>query len=107
VYQNTAQTSGITTQNGIRINGFTGHGVDRAIGDSFTRAGVRPQAILDALRNPLRINPVVTDNLGRSSQRFIGRIAEVVVNPSSGRIISVNPTSSSKVARLLRALGGG
>jgi YD repeat-containing protein len=39
--------------------------------------------------------------LGRQSQRFIGREAEVVLNPQTGQIISVNPTSSAKAARLL------
>jgi len=53
----------------------------------------------------LKINNVVTDQLGRQSQRFIGRVGEVVVNPQTGKIISVNPTSSSKAARLLRQLG--
>lgn len=95
----------IITKNGIKIKGFTGHGVDRAIGDGFKRAGVSPQSILDAMKNPLKINDVVTDSIGRQSQRFIGRSAEVVVNPETGKIISVNPTSSSKSAKLLRELG--
>lgn len=51
------------------------------------------------------INNVATDSMGRQSQRFIGRTAEVVVNPETGRIISINPTSSSKAAKLLRELG--
>lgn len=94
----------IITKNGIKIEGFTRHGVDRAIGDGFKRAGVSPQGNLDALKNPLKINDVVTDSMGRQSQRFIGRTGEVVVNPETGKIISVNPTSSSKAAKLLREL---
>jgi len=90
--------------NGLKINGFTKHGVNRAIG-STGRKGVKPDAILDALKNPLKINNIVIDQYGRQSQKFIGRLAEVVVNPQTGRIISVNPTSSSKAARLLRQLG--
>jgi|AGTN01.2.fsa_nt_gi hypothetical protein len=99
------KAAGIVTKNGIKIEGFTGHGVDRAIGDGFKRAGVSPQSILDSIKNPLKMNDVVTDSMGRQSQRFIGRSAEVVVNPKTGRIISVNPTSSSKAAKLLRELG--
>ncbi len=72
-----------------------------AIGD-FSRRGVNPGAILDGLKNPLKVNNVVIDHLGRPSQRFIGQFGEVVVNPQTGRIISVNPTSSSKAAKLLR-----
>jgi hypothetical protein len=91
---------GIVAANGTKITGFTGHAVDRAIGDGAKRAGVSPQAILDALKNPLKIGEVRIDNLGRQSQRFIGPNAEVVVNPQTGKIVSINPTSSSKAARL-------
>lgn len=65
-----AKTS-IQAANGLKITGFTGHGVNRAIG-SAGRMGIKPNAILDALKNPLKINNVVTDQLGRQSQRFIG-----------------------------------
>lgn len=91
----------IETINGIEIEGFQGHGVNRAIGD-FDRAGLKPEAILDALQNPLQINDVVIDNMGRPSQRFIGRFGEVVINPLTGKIISVNPTSTNKVLKLLK-----
>ena len=99
-----ATKGGITAANGLRITGFTGHGVDRAIG-SIGRSGVNPSAILDALKSPLKINNIVTDQLGRQSQRFIGQLGEAVVNPQTGKIISVNPTSSSKAAKLLKQLG--
>jgi hypothetical protein len=94
----------IVAANGVRVTGFASHGVHRAIG-SYERMGVKPQAILDALKNPLKINPVVYDDLGRASQRYIGRAGEVVLNPNTGVIISVNPTSSSKAARLINNLG--
>jgi hypothetical protein len=61
---------------------------------------VKPGAIVDAVKNPLQVREVVTDQLGRESQRFIGREAEVVINPQTGNVISVNPTSSAKAARL-------
>ena len=91
---------GIKTANGIEITGFAKHGLNRAI-----ERGVKPDAILDAIKNPLKIGNVVTDQLGRQSQRFIGRYGEVVINPQTGQIISVNPTSSSKAAKLLKQLG--
>jgi hypothetical protein len=91
----------------LKIEGFTGHGVDRAIGNGSGRAGVSPQGILDALKNPLKIGDVKTDQLGRQSQRFIGETGEVVVNPQTGRVISVNPTSAKKAERLLRQLENG
>lgn len=86
------------------IEGFTKHGLNRAIGDP-SRLGVKPNAILDAIRNPIKVGNIVTDQLGRQSQRFVGRLGEVVINPQTGKIISVNPTSTLKVARILRQLG--
>lgn len=61
-------------------------------------------AILDALKNPLKTGGIIVDQLGRQSQRFVGRYCEVVINPKTGQIISVNPTSSAKAARLLKQL---
>jgi RHS repeat-associated protein len=90
----------IVAANGIKVKGFAGHAVIRAI-----QRGVKPKAILDALKNPLKVGEIVIDNLGRASQRLIGRSAEVVINPETGRIISVNPTSSSKATKLLKQLG--
>jgi hypothetical protein len=106
---NVARTSGrffgsatqtvLKTSNGIKITGFTKHGLNRAI-----ERGVKPDAILDALKNPLKTGEVITDQLGRQSQRFIGRFSEVVVSPQSGKIISVNPTSANKAAKLLKEI---
>ena len=89
----------LKTSNGIKITGFTKHGLNRAI-----ERGVKPDAILDALKNPLKTGEVITDQLGRQSQRFIGRFSEVVVSPQSGKIISVNPTSANKAAKLLKEI---
>ena len=87
----------LKTVNGIEITGYTGHAVHRAI-----QRGVKPASMLDAIKSPLKVGKIVYDNLGRPSQRFIGASAEVVVNPTTGTIISVNPTSSKKTKKLLR-----
>ena len=87
------------TRSGI---GVTEHGVQQKI-----NRGVRSADELDALKNPLQVKPVKVDSLGRPSQRSIGRKAEVVTNPETGKIISVNPTSTKKAERLLRQEGGG
>jgi RHS repeat-associated protein len=93
-----ASGSGVeATRSGI---GVTRHGVDQKI----TR-GVRTADELDAIRNPLETRPVTVDKLGRPSQRSVGRKAEVVRNPDTGKIVSVNPTSSKKAERLLRQKG--
>lgn len=83
----------------INIKGFTQHGVDRAV-----FRGVSPQAILDTLKNPLKINEIKVDHLGRPSQRLIGKSAEIVLNPQTQKILSVNPTSKRKFAKLTKEI---
>ena len=85
---------GIVAENGTKVTGFTAHGIDRAIGDAAKRAGTKPEAILDALKNPLKIVGGV-DQLGRPFQIFTGQNARVVVNPETGLIVSVNPLSGA------------
>jgi hypothetical protein len=82
--------------NGIEIRGFTQHGIHRAI-----ERGVKPDQIMDALKNPLKVGTKIQDQAGRYSQRFIGKSCEVVTNPQTGKIISVNPTSSKKAIKLM------
>ncbi|MCP5056774.1 MAG: hypothetical protein GY937_08640 [bacterium] len=89
--------SGGATRTGIRVNP---HGVQQKISRRVSTADE-----LDAIRNPLQTRAVKIDKWGRPSQRFVGRKAEVVRSPATGEIISVNPTSSKKVERLLRQLG--
>jgi RHS repeat-associated protein len=84
----------IIAQNGTKITGFTGHGIERVIGDTANRAGTKPQAILDALKNPQKIVGGV-DQQGRPFQIFTGGDARVVVNPQTGKVISVNPLSGA------------
>lgn len=57
---------------------------------------------LDALKNPLKINEIKIDHLGRPSQRFIGKNAEIVVNSQTKQVLSVNPTSKKKAEKLTR-----
>ncbi|GAB6011589.1 RHS repeat domain-containing protein [Viscerimonas tarda] len=95
-----AAKGGTKAVNGIQITGFTKHGLNRAI-----ERGVKPSGIIDAVRNPLKTGNVVIDQFGRSSQRFVGKSGEVVINPQTGQIISVNPTSTNKVDKLTKQLG--
>ena len=89
-----ARSAGIVASNGTKITGLTRHGVNRAIGDGAERAGTRPQAILDALKNPKSIKEGV-DSQGRPFQIFTGADARVVVNPQTGNIVSTNPLSGA------------
>ena len=87
-------TARIVAANGTKITGFTSHGIQRVVGDSAERAGVVPHALLDALKNPKRIVEGI-DSQGRPFQVFHGADARVVVNPSTGKIVSVNPLSGA------------
>ena len=81
----------IATSTGAVIRGFTVHGVSRWLGGPG-RAGVNNRALLDAVRNPVRVVAGV-DRLGRPFQVFHGTAARVVINPQTGMIVSVNPLS--------------
>ena len=87
-----AKGTGLVAKDGTAITGLTKHGVDRAIGDGAKRAGTRPDAILDAIKNPTKIKEGV-DNLGRPFKIYTGENARVVINPATGKIISTNPLS--------------
>ena len=74
---------------------FANHALQRAV-----ERGVTRESILDALASPLKVEEVKLDKLGRPSQRFIGQKAEVVINPETQQVVSVNPTSTKKFEKL-------
>ncbi|HSX38252.1 MAG TPA: tetratricopeptide repeat protein [Chlamydiales bacterium] len=78
---------------------FTNHALERAI-----QRGVSRESILDTLTSPLKIEDVKIDSLGRPSQRFIGQKAEVVINPETNQVVSVNPTSTKKFEKLVNEI---
>lgn len=80
----------------INIRGFTKHGINQTI-----ERGVKPQSILDDIKNPLKICKIKIDSMGRASKRFIGQKAEIVINPNTKQIVSVNPTTSNKAEKLI------
>jgi RHS repeat-associated protein len=88
----------IEAADGTEVTGFTSHGINRVIGDAAGRAGVTPQALLDALKNPTKIIEGV-DDLGRPYKIYIGQDARVVINPETGNVVSVNPLSGAGANR--------
>ncbi len=84
----------IVAKDGTEIGSLTKHGVDRVIGDGGKRAGTRPEAVLDALKNPTKIKEGM-DSQGRPFKIYQGENARVVINPDTGRIISTNPLSGA------------
>ncbi len=94
VVADAAGSEGIVAQDGTKVTGFTEHGVNRAVGDTAGRAGTKPEAIVDALKNPKKVVSGV-DTKGRPFKIFTGKDARVVVNPQTGRVVSVNPLSGA------------
>ncbi len=90
------KAGGIAASNGTKILGYTKHGVDRAIGDAGKRAGVKPSSILDTIKNPQSIKSGFNSK-GRPFQVFTGNTSRVIVNPDTGKIVSVNPLSGAGV----------
>lgn len=91
--QGTGGSGKITTaKDGTDVTGYTDHGLNRAIGDGGDRAGTKPEAILDALKNPTKIKEGIDDK-GRPFKVYQGEAARVVINPETGKIVSTNPRS--------------
>lgn len=71
---------GSTTSNGIEIKDVAEHFIARTAERAIPLDGV-----LEALTDPLHINPVAEDEKGKS-QRFIGNRVTMNINPETGRI---------------------
>lgn len=59
------------------------------------------ESIYDALNNPLKISEIVYDELGRASQKLIGKEVTVVINPNTKNVITVYRTSSKRLKKLI------
>lgn len=82
---------GITTSNGIKIESYSKHFIDRVLGSvEQRRSGVTIDSIKQTLLNPLSIDPVAQNPNG-NSQRFNGADSRVTVNPDTGNLIQTNP----------------
>ena len=73
---------GSTTINGIEIKDVAEHFLART-----TERVIPLDGAIEALTNPLYINPVAEDEKGKS-QRFIGNRVTMNINPETGRIIT-------------------
>ncbi|MBW7876446.1 MAG: RHS repeat-associated core domain-containing protein, partial [Candidatus Cloacimonetes bacterium] len=85
----------IVAQDGTTITGFTKHGINRVIGDNTKRAGTNPTAILDALKNPLKIKQGL-DPQQRPFKIYTGKSGRVIINPETGKVVSTNPLSHKR-----------
>lgn len=85
----------LVASNGVRVTSWSEHSFDRVAERHVTR-----DEVVDALKNPLDIGSIKTDDKGRRSQRFIGRDATVNVNPDNGVITTVWRTGTSTRKKL-------
>lgn len=93
---------GITTPNGIKIESYSKHFIDRVLGTSndpktnAPRDGVEVEDIKNALEKPLKIK----EERKKGSHKVIGEKVTVSINPDTGNLIQCNPTDSDLVRRL-------
>jgi len=74
---------------------LTKHALER-----MAERNVSKEAVEDALKNPLKVSDVKYDPRGWPSQRYIGKNADVAINPENKNIVSVNPVSSERINKL-------
>lgn len=58
------------------------------VNDRKEERGVSEEAINDAIENPLHITEIRYDEKGRPSQKYIGALATVAINPDTNLIVS-------------------
>ncbi|MFV0291024.1 MAG: DUF4258 domain-containing protein [Mangrovibacterium sp.] len=71
------------------------HAIERSIQRNVSQADIQ-----DALQSPLKTTEAKYDSQGYPSVKYIGASSTVVVNPETGKIITVYPTSSQRRSSL-------
>ena len=74
-------TINTVASNGLEVKELSFHAFQHMRSPERT---VTMEDIIDAVEHPLHIGDIITDNKGRRSQRFIGNVATVNVNPDTG-----------------------
>lgn len=87
--------------NGVLVTSISAHALDRC--EEKSRS-VTVEGIFDALKKPLNHDSIKTkyDGKGRPSQRLIGKMATVNVNPENGVITTVWPTGHDALRKYLK-----
>lgn len=81
---------GMVTSNGILINSFSNHFIDRVFGSiTQRRNGVDIEQIKDCLKS-IKVGPVKREG-PKYSQKIYGRYCSVSINPVTGQLIQVSP----------------
>lgn len=87
---------GAVTANGLKIEGFATHFIDRVIGQTSTahagmRRGVTVSDTLNALVKPERVSNAYATDDGDLRQRFFGAEAVVTLSVRDKKLIQTNP----------------
>lgn len=80
----------LKSSNGIIVSEISAHAVSRAI-----ERGTTAEEVKDAIISPLHVYPIKTDKEGKKSQKLLGENVAVVINPDTGKIITMYRTSSN------------
>lgn len=94
---NVPKSVNIKASNGVVVSSLSKHIIER-----INNRTIPIENIIDALRHPLDVGEIKTDNLGRKSQRFIGRYATVNVNPETHVAATVWRTGSYTIKAIER-----
>ena len=95
--QKLAKSCNIKASDGLQVKGYSSH-----ILDQMKDRNVSESSVEGALTASLKVKPDKLDEYGRPSRQCIGMRATVAVNPDSGVMCSVWPTSN----KLRKKYGG-
>lgn len=87
---------GQRTSNGIEIKSVAIHFAARVIGNpDANRKGVTIESCVEAITNPIRVDPVKEDKKGKS-QKFWTYGTTVSVDPDNGTVVQTNPNHKKR-----------
>ena len=90
----------VVASNGLKVTRLSYHAFQQSKDPTRT---VTMDDIKDAVINPIHIGDVITDKEGRRSQRFIGNVATVNVNPDTGVVATVWRTGTATRKKYTKA----
>lgn len=79
------------SKDGVSVTGISEHAKEQA-----AKRKVDTNGIVSAIEKPLHIREDKVDEFGRKSREYIGADATVSLNPDTGNIVTVWPTSSRR-----------
>lgn len=87
---------GMETSEGVKINSYSTHFVDRVIGQTSTthedmRLGTPVSDVKDALKNPIKLGKIKTMENGDIRQKYYGKNASVVISIRDNLVIQATP----------------